>query len=106
MDPDAQSPGLFSGLGNMLGLGNSQGSTQSPPMTAQKLAMAQALMGGGQGPAANSFAGGLSQGANPMLKMAMMQKMGNKTPQPGTAPNADMGGPASTPYMLGGTPQQ
>lgn len=106
MDPDAQSPGLFSGLGNMLGLGG-QPSQSGTPMDPRKLAMAQALMGGGnQGPAPTTFAGGLSQGANPMLKMAMMQKMGNKTPQPGMAPNVDMGGPASTPFMLGGAPQQ
>lgn len=99
MDP--QSPGLFSDLGNMLGIGGSSNPSQDGQMTPQKLAMAQALMGGSQGAPANSFAGGLAQGANPMLKMAMMQKMGNKTPQPGMAPNADMGGPASTPYMLG-----
>lgn len=99
-DPTNGQPsgGLFAGLGNMLG------GQAGQPTDPRRMMLAQALMGGNQGPPANSLAGGLSQGLNPMMRMLMMQKMQQQPP--GMAPNADMGGPASTPYMLGGTPQQ
>jgi len=76
----------------------------------QKMMLAQALMGGGMGGGApaNSFAGGLAQGANPMIHAMMMQKMmgsgAPQAPQMPVTPSATMQQPATTPFMLGGAP--
>lgn len=87
----------------MMDMFNGQGS--NPDM--QKMLLAQALMGGGTGGGApQSFAGGLAQGMNPMMKMMMMQHMMGQQPnqQPITE-SATMQQPATTPFMLGGSPQ-
>jgi hypothetical protein len=74
----------------------------SPQM---KMMMAQALMGGaggGGGGAQNSFAGGLSQGVNPMLQAMIRQRMMQQM-MGGGAPAAPAGAP-SPGIPMGGAP--
>lgn len=76
----------------------------------QKMMLAQALMGGGQGGPQNSFMGGLAQGISPMMRAMMMQKLMSaqapqqpQQPPPGQQQMPDQS--ASMPYMIGGPVQ-
>lgn len=115
------SPGLFSSIGNWLGLNsNSPATQQATPGQVQqpsdeanyrKMMLAQSLMGGNSaGGNPQSFAGGLAQGINPVMHAMMMrQLMSPQIPAQPTAPGqiAQQPDPSAgmTPFMLGGQPQ-
>lgn len=91
---DGAAPPANAGFAQSAGIGTA--APQAPPaMDMRKMMLAQALMGGGgqSGPPPTTFAGGMAQGASPMLHAMMMQRMGmmggqNSPPQmtPPTAP--------------------